>query len=573
MVLRFTSPTKSGPVLILIVLLFLGGWLRSINIMERSLWQDEVFTVASAAGNTLFEETLELTTDKPFDPASPVPPSNYRARAEAFRDDSTWFRALQRNIQGPIFPWLTRQWFQIRDSVLPSNNSFHPTELRWLSIGFSLFSVLAAYWAGRTWLSKPFGLACAGLVSLSYVSVVMGQTARVYSMLLLLTWLSFGLIALLWHNKLENKATNTKTLPTTLLLGLCHVIGVLSQYLFGLFTAGQITWMLWFAWRHPSERCYWLTQAGIASTMVGVALLLWWPSYQAQMTFLHEVGHGNLSGLWKPLSLVERLWSSLADQVFWDASLLKISATLVIAWGLWSLWKAKPQNEPTPLSQENKPLRALAMMAIISIVMILAGLIGVDVVGETHRILNKRYVLLAGPGILLLFAIALHQIWQRIQAKTSWQQTFKTTSVLILGITFVTHTYSLVSDANTNTKEDYAQAGKIITTYQQPNDVLLVSHSGVHAVAISYYLPQNTSLKMLGVSRKAAHQAVQQNNVEHFITSKLQFSDAKQVWLALTHLPAEDRTPLLTWFKTHATLVRYDKLSDIGLYCFKDIQR
>jgi hypothetical protein len=561
------------PVVLLLVLVGLGGWLRSIHLSDHSLWQDEVFTVASATGNPVFEETLELTTDQAFDPATPVAPAYYRNKVQTLQASGHWYQAVLRNIQGPVYPWLTRQWMQLRDPAVV----FHPVELRWLSFGFGLLGIAVAFLAGRVWLGPRFGLCCAGLVSFAAYQVLASQTARAYPLLILLAWASFWALGTLWKATQHNRPTSKVTILATVGLGMIHAIGVLCQYLFGLLTASQLAWMLWQAWRHPEARQFWLTRIGWVVLLVGLPMAGWWPSYQAQMAFLHQVGHGNLAGLWKPLSLVERLWSSLADQLFMDWAVFKVLATVLVLWGLWQLWSPRqvkpslPENDLPSVQSSSNTQRALALLALCGVAGVLLGLIGLDLASQTHRILNKRYVILTSPGVTVLMALALQQLWQGVGGPSRVKQTMAGLLTGLVAVGMFWNTWGVVQDPDSTTKEGYAQAGQVLAQYGSLHDVLLVSHSGVHAVAMAYYVPDK-SFAMLGLSRQALHQAVSTHQLDAYLRPRLRaVPQNAQTWLALTHLPASERTPLLAWFKSHATLVRYNKLPDMGLYCFKDL--
>jgi uncharacterized membrane protein len=551
---------------ILMLLIVIGLFLRLTLIDGKSLWQDELYTLASATGNNLFEATVgeassgEASGESGYgkgmaaplppnlqDPATPQPPSFFTQPISQMQPLESFWQALSRNIQMPAYPLLARGLISLFGP--------DPMMLRVVSALFGVLLIPASFWLGQLLLYNTperraqFGLVLASLVTVCGFQVTYSQTARVYALVTLTAVVATCFLLSLLRHYPATPSTNTlKTKPFQdawpywLGFTLFSALGLYTTYLYTFLLGFHIATV--FLWAKPHKGFY-LPMACCGAILAGL-YLPWLPMYQAQQVFLKTIGHGNLTGLWNPISLIERLWNVLAEQITPKDLPGKLWSTVLITLGLIQGWRLK----------EARPIVGLSLLWLGAII---GGLLWIDLSHQTHRILSKRYTMLASPSLYLLMATGLYflpprwwglppqvsgSIWQPLQPLQRW--IFPTLFGLTLGM-LTLNSLAVVSGEKFVSKENYLGAARWINQRHQANDMVLVNHSGVHTAAMSFYLDAN--LWVGGISRKTREAPWQPDALNQTLTRLTE--GHPRIWLVLTHSYGPVKTSIQDWLTAH----------------------
>lgn len=530
-----------GVALLLCLIVVLGLGIRLVMVEEKSLWQDELYTLASANGNNVFEATIRpddveesgVSREQTIiEPSIPHRPSYYwRAIAEQQPWESFW-DALSRNIQMPMYPMVMRLW--------ASQIEASPLSFRYFSVLVGTLCIPVAFLLGQQLRDSRFGLLLAALVAVSGFQVTYSQTARVYALLTLLTLCSTWLL-------LRLLAQRGQVTGTWVGFGLVSVCGLYSHYLYVFILGFQATYALLRASALlGSDLKPFLQKLILTGLGIGVCYAPWLPMFQAQQAFQAEVGHGNLLGLWNPLSLIERLWNILSDLIAPKFLLAKILCTLLVGYGGYALWK-RPEDRP------------ILLLGGLWLLFIVGGMIGLDLLNQTHRILSKRYTMMASPALYLLLAGGLWALPRSILRPA-------TGAVLAL---LTWNAWEVVTGPKFIAKENYRAAAHWILEEAQPGrDLVLVNHAGVHLAGMAFYLPD--TLPMLGVSRKNPETPWRPEALADVLAQSTQ--PFPRVWVVFTHSPWPLRNQIRQWFEEGYRLKQTQKYSSVDVLLYERVE-
>jgi uncharacterized membrane protein len=442
-----------------------GLGLRLVNLGEKSLWSDEICTIATALGNLI--DTNAVTN---FDPAQPVPAGEYLAKAATSHGlgafDQT-MAVLRQNIHPPLFFWL----MNLSIHTLGSD----PVSLRLLAVGLGVACIPMLFLVGRHLGGPAVGLLAAALYAFSGYQVAHAQDARQYTLVTLLALSSAWLML-----RLMSQPDRPGRWLHWLGLTLFSALGLYSQYLYGLFIVCLYGYGLWQRGRMPGFRTATLLSG------LGIALLFapWGPMLGDQLQFLKAEGHYT-SGLWKPLRLPEILWRTITDFMMPQFFAGKVLLGVLLGTLAAGLWLRRGNAAPSERS-----LRPALEFALVWMVGIFAAQLCLDIVKDSHTLSIRRYTLLAAPAVYLLVACAVVQLkqWAR------WAPPLATAALLLaMGV----NSWQVVQ-GDTFRSDDFRQTAMAINRAYQPGDVVLVNRSGAIAVGMAYYLAPTT--RMLGLS-------------------------------------------------------------------------
>lgn len=494
-----TSPRwtrQTGSLLLLIVMA--GLLLRLFHLEAKSLWSDEVATVATSLGN-LIDPDAWTAQGRSFDPATPQAASAYVERAWTSHGLGNWAQTvavLKQNIHPPFFFWL------MNVSIHTLGNT--PFGLRLPAVLFGSACIPLLFWVGRRWAGTAVGLLAAALMALSGYQVAHSQDARPYTLATLLALVATWLL-LRWLDK--TRSTNRAFHPVEWGgLALCNALGLYTHYLY-LFFIGFLA--LYGGWALRTHRGF----LGWLFANLGLSALLflpWLPVLIEQRSFFHHVGHYT-QGLWQPMQLPEKLWRTLNDFLMPKEKLLKVTSVLFLTAFGFLAWRRKVVSM--------QPLLFCGLW----LAVILGAQIGLDLLQDTHTVTIRRYTLLAAPAIYLGVSYLL--------LKTPWP-TVWLKRTLVSGLLLWTAWNSIqVLSGHKFQSDDFQQAAQHITQHKQPGDVVLVHKSGAMAVGMAYYLSPTTP--MLGLS---AFQTQPQQTAQSLSALT---KTAPRLWLVVTHTPQE----------------------------------
>ncbi len=523
--------------ILLAVIILVGTGLRLVQWDERSLWQDEVFTLSLATGNPLFEATILPDNMEP-DPETPQPPSYYRGKANAIQPWADFMTGIRHNIQMPLYPFLVRNMAQ--------NFTDNPIHMRLLSILAGILAIPVAFLLGRELMDNRLGLLMAAIFALSGFQLIYSQTARVYALLTLVTlltsWLAVVLVRQKWGSKRNAKKSEEKV---WMAFSLLSVLGFYSHYFYGFVLVFHGLWLV-------AHSLYFKDRAFLKKTLLSgfIIALCAIPGLfllAEQLQFIKTMGHGNLSGLWNPLSLIERLWNNLTSMISPKDTLTKIFASVIAMLGLVEAFQKKKFSKPL-------------LFAGLWLLVLVGGIVCVDFISDTHRIMSKRYLILASPAIVLLFAYGLNTRPKK-QALVG---------ILLAFLLMAHNSYDVLSGAKFLKKENYRGAGLAVQADYTSGDLVLVSHSGVHVAGMAFYLPDD--VVMSGISRRNAGTLWEVEELESYLTKVTR--NHSQVWFVETHIkPRSLQQQVEGWMGQRYKQIDTQKFNGVRLLRYESKKR
>jgi hypothetical protein len=542
-----TSQHAYQPLTLCLVLLILtlGSAARVYRLDEKSLWSDEVATIATSQGRSIDPEAYTLH-GKQFDAPTPVPASIYTAKALPEHGTANLgdvLNVLRDNVHPPLFFYLSQRWTALR-------NSLSPGVLREPAALFGILDILFIFWLALQWMKLPsliptransthfsesrdtlnltpnltpsaqffdpapepadtdrhlsqpnqpwpkplqlgFALLSSAFMAFSAYQVDHAQDARQYTLLVLLSLLATG-IAL---RQIRNQGRSWASWG---LLAILLAAGFYTQYFFGLFIVyiGILLLVL-----GPKTRTF-LTKGLATLALTGALCLPWLPWFKVQLTFVKRVGHYT-AGLWNPVRLPEKLWRTACEFFIPDNPMgkwLPLVILLAVAYRIWQTYRNRKNPDTTASTNEtpalfgHSPLSPIVIGLLLWLIVIVGGQIGIDLLKHTHTATIRRYLVLVSPACYLLMAYAIASLWH--WTKKQWQRGFiiGVTALMLGGMAGDTVDYLF----RTHTSSDeFKQAAARINADYRPGDVVLVSKSGAMAVGMALYL--RDSIPMLGI--------------------------------------------------------------------------
>lgn len=601
----FSGPQGTSRfILALLLLILIGGGLRFYRLGEKSLWSDEIATIATSLGHSIDPEAYALHGTR-FDPPTPVPAAWYREKATASDGQVHLERTaivLQDNVHPPLFFWLMAIW----NTLQGFPKALSPASLRIPAAIFGTLCIPAMAWLalqiaslnnqGKRWLTEDahhptspsaeptqseqhaltqaqaygFALMAALLMAISGYQVDHAQDARQYTLVLLLGMLSMGLAI----GCLQRKGTGWWQ---WLLLGITLTLGLYTQYFFILFAGFIVLFLSVAAWHSPIPKRRFFLNALAMATLIGLLFLPWWPFFQAQMHFFAQAGHYT-AGLWKPLQLPEKLWRILCEFFIPAHPLGKVLPALIVgisAWMAWGKWNAQTTSESpstktnaattaektlsaSNTQSEKRPwtrrLSPVLWLLLGWLLVVIGGQVAMDILKHTHTATIRRYLLLASPACYLMVAYALLAIGQwtsrRTQKATQIQSPPWFTGAVLMRLFFGGMLVLMLNDTvrsllYTHTSSDeFRQAAQAINRqHPTPQDLVLVSKSGAMAVGIAYYLTPDT--RMLGIN--VPNSSVLNPGTPTLHTLNRAIEKQTRVWLVLSHASRSTERRLSGW--------------------------
>ncbi len=529
------------------LILLIGAFARFFRLDEKSLWSDEVATIATSLGNSIDPEAYVLS-GKTFDPPFPVSAGTYVKKATLSHGAANWgqtAQVLKANVHPPLFFWLMNLWI--------SQFGLQPGTLRIPAVLFGILAIGLMYglavrlgrfqnqWASsQSRLSQPeaqfptqgFALLAAAFMAFSAYQIDHAQDARQYTLLICLAlsavWLLVGLI-----QSQPSKWTQWA------LLALILAAGLYTQYFFMVFAAFV---MGYWAWQKRHERKQLMGVLGCA-LWVALYVLPWVPLLREQLVFLKIAGHYT-AGLWNPFQLPEKLWRIVCEFFLPSHSLGKIMPLLMLGMGTLSFWQTRQQSLKSGPTFGVSPVFRLIF---IWLVFLLGGQIVLDLLKDSHTATIRRYLLLASPAVYLLMAYGICRVYQSWRhCRWRWLPVLFTVVLLACMISDSYQKLLLKHVAS----DEFKQAAEWInrqrhTSAPSKDDWVLVSKTGAMAVGMAYYLTPDTP--MLGVDVPTAQTLAPKSVTLNTLSERARSKGPHRLWLVFSHAAPSTRTRLTQW--------------------------
>lgn len=528
------------------LIILVGIILRFWGLDGKSLWADEIATIASAMGNSI-DPNAWFLRGQSFDPPTFQPAAYYLQKAAeshgAFNFAQT-AEVLRYNVHPPFFFWLMTVWI----------HAFGMGEfaLRLPAVVFGILSIPAIFLLAREigdeeGVNGKLALVSAGIMAASGYQIAHSQDARQYTLLILLavtsTWLMLRLI------RQKRTPYIGKNAPQWIAIIVLSLIGLYSQYLYGLFLVFLYGYA---AFRKRNDNLF-IKKLVYSAIGIGVLFTPWLPYFKDQLAFLQTAGHYSL-GLWNPIQLPEILWRMLNDFVFYGAGWGRIVPLVIFGAALLGWFLRKDKHAFGHVS----PVLALALFWIAVIV---GGQLLLDIIKQSHTVTVRRYLLLASPAYYLLLAYALLKLPIGIQ----WLKG------LAIGVFFALMLWNTgeILAGKEMASDDFQSAGAYINAHFQPGDRVMVNESGSVAVGLAYYLNPDTPMVGIDAQDKDDLMAFKHyhclfwRELEGFIPDantgeplailedpyiKTPDELPRRVWMVYSHEARSTRTTLDQWF-------------------------
>ncbi len=464
---------------ILLALLVLAGLaFRLYGISERSLWVDEIHTIAHAFGNLVNPDALEKLGQS-FDPADPKSPAWYREQLLTshglFAFDET-VRVLRYNNHPPLFFWL----MNITTHLLGTT----PLMLRLPALVFGVACIPMIYLLGRQIHSGTLGLFAASIMAFSGYQIYHAQDARPYTMITLIALTSIWLLLrLIKKHPDEEKAPIAKTrilpiLPEWLGLTALSVIGIYTHYFYGPFLLFLFAYGTWRRYRNPA----FMTLMSLSFLLVVVALIPWIDMLKLQLLWIQQTDHFT-GGLWDAVQVPEYIWRFLNDFTMPGNSLFRIGSAMLFLYSMGIYFYLR--RHPFAFSPVVK-------LCLLWLVVIFGFQIGMDWLTDSSTLTTRRYTLLAAPAFYLLLACAL------VNANSREKLVRPAITFLMLGMMIFNGIQVVMLQEFGG--HSFREAARWIEKSARAGDLVLVNPSGPHAAAIAYYLEAPVDMMGLPVN-------------------------------------------------------------------------
>ncbi len=435
----------------------------------------------------------------------------------------------------PLYYLLLHTWMTL----------FGPSALavRWLSLLASVAAVLVTYLVGRVVASHRAALLAATFMALSSFQIWYAQEARMYALTTLATVVALlGLVC-----ALSNRQRGSW--PWVVYAG-GMLIGMYLDYSAFYVLLAVLAWF-WLDGRRRQG----VSRPFIVSTgAVLVGYLFWLPSFVGQLRAL-----GGLTA-WINSATGTGVLNSLTDFYFNQTNLSEASGTLVailaigvsIALTAYALW--------VPRRSAWYTLLALWVCCPLAL-----GLLSEFF---NHPITIARAMMVVQPALLLLLAMAIDRQIAEMAASG-----FQRVSAVVLGLLLAALVWGNVTaqvTANTTTvKEDWRGAAAIVSTHQQPGDLILFN-AYFSQMPFDYYYHQTAQAEQRAVAERGY--LLEESLLYADLTpgvqgvqSAAELESYGRVWLIESHVSAPGAPPGLA---THFRLVSEQQLTGVTVYLY-----
>jgi mannosyltransferase len=365
--------------------------------------------------------------------------------------------------QPPLYFLLLRGWINLF--------GLSETSIRSLSAVFGVLAVLFIFLAGKALLNPRVGLIGAFLASFAYFPVAYSQEARSYSLLLMLSALSFWIF-------IEIMRTDKKWLyPVYLVTGLL----LIYTHFYGLFIIiSQVLYFIIFFKKYKSQR--WKFMASTAALVIALIPFV--------LLLKNRISNIYGDGFWLPRPGLMTLVNTPAG-FFGTGSLRYVNLALIILLAILGFFTIKTvQNKFTRTKGEkyrNNPVRQIHPESRETIVLLLlwAGIsILVPFIESQFMtpVYQAKYAIGAFPAFCLLAANGLNNI--------KWQWVFYPVLILIV----VLSSLGLRDYYRYDIKEQWREVARMIDSKAQSEDIIVVCE-GYYATPLNYYYKGNLQEK------------------------------------------------------------------------------
>jgi mannosyltransferase len=361
--------------------------------------------------------------------------------------------------QPPLYFLLLRGWMAV----------FGTTEvaLRSLSAVFGVLAVGVVFMVGKLLINRRVGLAAAFLVAIAYFPIKYAQTARGYSLLLLLSVLSYWcFIGILKRNSTR---WYIGYLLTTLLMAYTHFYGLFI-------IASQFIFFLIFFKRYPAQR--WKFLGSVAIIIIGLIPFV--------LLLKNNISSIAGQGFWIPEPGPKELINTLL--IFTGSgpgiSVLFFIFVLLVIWSLFSVvktgkkqsnWRVKNNADRRKWKIQFDSPEVVVLLVLWFVIPILVPFIESRLMTPIYQ---DKYAIGTLPALCLLVATGL--------SKLKWQWIFYPVLAAIVAFS----SWGLADYYKYVTNEQWRETAQLVESKAEPGDVIVFCESYYEGAFDYYYKGQ-----------------------------------------------------------------------------------
>jgi len=466
------------------VFICIGLGFRLWHLEEKSLWGDELFTVAHAFGTVVNEQTLTAMGKTVALPSNPTTADYHHLLfgphpTEGFSLKNT-LAALTANNHPPLFFMLMNGYLH---GCLMVFGTLSVALLRLPAVVFGLLGIPLVFLLGRRMHSETVGLFASAMMALSGYQLYHSQDARPYTLItaaaLLFVWL------------LLRQKDNPHHLTGWLAVALTGLVGLYSHYFFlPVLLLGLVVGWVHLPLQQPSaapspkSRTAYFKGLLLTYGVIGLGFLPWVPVLMSQLAFAKQVPHYTAE-LWSPVQLPEILFRYSLEFLAPGTALVKNLIIFMVLTSLAIVFYVRRQ--PWNWS-------AFLTFCLLWLAVVYGFQISFDLFTHSSTATVRRYLLLGAPAVYLMLAYALYHLKTReIYVQASW--------LMILLLAMLWNSVSAVN-GGVLTNPDYRQAVMLIQHLGNTDDAIVVNRLE-HAMTLSWYAQTPQPLTYLRATQVA----------------------------------------------------------------------
>lgn len=495
----------------LIVITLAGLGFRLWQADTRSLWGDEIFTLAHAFGTIVSEPTLAFLNQAPNLPATPTT-ADYTTLLFDTTDSSvaSTIKVLTTNNHPPLFFGLMNLYCHW---VISTWGYLSTLALRLPAILMGSGCIPMIFLVGKQLHNRTTGLIAAGLMALSGYQIYHSQDARPYTMVTLLSLILIWLLI----REIKSNTTEVRWLNWNM-MGLVMLIGLYTHYFFIPMIIVTLLLGILLILKKESGKLNYLKGLELATGIAAIGYLPWIPTLLKQLDFIKALPHYT-DALWNPLQLPEILFRYSIEFIvpgFGLAKIIFLALIIGIVINVFYVVKHKPKWTP------------LLMVGLLWLISVYGFQLGFDLLKQTSTTTVRRYLLLAAPAIYLLTAYGIYHL----KSKTNLVR-----NLWLIGITGLLswNSWQIVNGkvfANPN----YRNVMEKSAMAPNQKEAVLITNRLENAIALSWYSKQPQRLYHLSPTQVANEK------------------DQNQLKLQLAQATADKRPLEVVWVKAAPSL-------------------
>lgn len=534
--------------ILLLVAVLSGAILRFSGIKSKSLWGDEVLSLAFATGHSYYSWLKEVVD---------VHDADYHRGSLSL--EPTYFSqrlvsVLRTETQAPFYFFLLNLWLHL----------FGTSEaaLRSLSVLISVFSIPLIYALGCRLFSMKVGLYSAFIFSLAPFQVAFGLYNRPYALLGFFSLLSAYTAVRICQGKGHWKWWLAYVFSSSL--------GMYTHYLFMWNLLFHCILVLLSQRSNPKLLMRWV----LAQVSIGGAFLLWAPIFFEQLHWNRELDSLTwyywLSGAFPLLDMIKYLGRDLVlllsvgriqgfcslfavgadcwlDAIFTACSY--IIPILILSLCGWQFVKYIRRRTP----EEGKSPHAWITCLVWSLC-IFGGPLAMDIIQNSHGIISHRYFISASGPVYIAVAMAISSIANRyLQAS------------MFLGFVIFLFIGSLIYIKGFSGTLIYEQGAREVAQHidrtSADNDLILVLNPGPEPMDLAYYLQSNPDLGRVNVPERWQTSRDIPSQLDKLTNGR------KRVWYVDDHGPEiAAHKATRQWLRTHYNEIEIKEFKNLSLF-------